>query len=119
MLNKTITNALLNLRKRLILSGSDAAHHADALLAHIGVDPTSLPVRFNRSTQSRRGDTRRAVIAALADGPKRPTDIAWHMASVDPGLTYKAASARVHQALGRMLQTGRVVKDGRMWRLAQ
>ena len=117
MLDKTITSALLVLRKRLILTGSGSLAHVNALLAERGIDPATLPAAYRGVVQAKRGDTKRAVIAALASGPKTPADVARHMCQQAPSPTYRAASARVHQALARMAAGGLVVRSMHRWSL--
>ena len=117
MLDKTIDSALINLRKQIIRGDLDGLEHVNALLVTRGVYPGILPPSYRRFTQSKRGDTKRAIIAALTDGPKRPSDVARHMCQQMPSLSYQAASARVHQALARMAASGLVKREGRLWGL--
>lgn len=118
MLDKTIDSALLNLRRQIIRGNLDGLEHVNALLVQRGLDPAALPKVGKLVVQSKRGVTKRAVIAALGDGPKRPNEIAQHM-SQKAGMPYRAAVGRVHQALMRMADSGLVVRDGMVWRLAQ
>ena len=55
MLDKTITSALLVLRKRLILTGSGSLAHVNALLAERGIDPATLPAAYRGVVQAKRG----------------------------------------------------------------
>ena len=101
------------------LAGSDTLTHVNALLAERGIDPAALPAAYRGVVQVKRGDTKRAVIAALACGPRRPADVARHMCEQTPSLPYKAATARVHPALARMAASGLAVRDGGVWQLIQ
>ena len=117
MLNKTIDSALLNLRRQMCRAGQDLAQ-VNALLAQRGIDSGALPATYRSGAQAKRGETKRAVIAALADGPKRGADVARHMCQREPGLSYPTATVRVHPALARMAASGLVVRDGDRWRLS-
>lgn len=116
MLDKSIDSALLNLRRQMCRAGQDLAH-INALLAQRGIDPSALPATYRSGAQAKRGETKRAVIAALAGGPKRGADVARHMCQQEPDLSYTTATARVHPALARMAEGGLVVRDGGQWRL--
>jgi hypothetical protein len=48
MLDKTITNALIALRKQIIRESLDGLPHVDALLAARGVDPAQIRIGGNR-----------------------------------------------------------------------
>ena len=113
MLDKTITSALLNLRAQIIRGKMEGLEHVEALLAARGV---GLPVVPRKIAQRR--DTSRLALAALRDGPKRSKEVALHVIAVT-GMPERQARAIMYQAMYNLHRRGLVVRDGRMWRLAQ
>ncbi|SPH19743.1 hypothetical protein ASD8599_00478 [Ascidiaceihabitans donghaensis] len=121
MLDKSIDNALLALRKQITRGDGDGLGHVEALLVLRGVHmPTVLPAR--RSCAAGRGHTRAMVMNALRDGPKLRRDIVRHVSAQRPEIPPEVAYRRVDQCLWKMKKAGIVVQDfgpdGCLWRLA-
>lgn len=115
MLDKSITSALLALRAQITREGLEGLEHVNALLVARGVDPAAhrVPRKF-----AQRRDTSRIALEALRDGPKRGYEVARYAARVT-GDEYPDQWRRMYQALHNLRRRGLVVKDGRVWRLAQ
>jgi hypothetical protein len=119
MQNKTITNALIALRKQMIRDNLDGLAHVDALLAARGVDPAT--VRFGQRRKpdhARQGIMRLMVKQALRGGPRLARDIATEIAAQRPEITREAAQMRTAKALDGMRLAGMVKREGRLWGLA-
>ena len=120
MHDKTITNALLELRKRIIRGNLDGLAHVDALLVARGIDPAKLRIGSKRKPdQARQGIMRLMVIEALRSGPKRYAEISALVAPRRPEIAPAATHKRTAQALDKMQQAGLVKREGRLWGLAQ
>lgn len=120
MQDKTITNALIALRKQIIRDGFDGLAHVDALLAVRGVDPAKLRVGAKRKPDhARQGLMRLMVLEALRDGLKTARDVAAQIASRRPEITPEATHKRTAQALDKLRVAGLVKRDGRLWVLAR
>jgi len=65
----------------------------------------------------RRGQTKRVVLDELKRGPQSASQLALVIAAMVPGISQKAATNRVYQALLRLEDGGRVCRDGGLWRL--
>lgn len=114
MLDKTITNALCQLRAQIIRGKLDGLEHVEALLLARGVDPAAQHVP---QQIAQRRDTSRLAMAALRDGPKRSKEVALHVMAAT-GMPERQASAIMYQAVYNLHRRGLVVRDGRVWRLA-
>ena len=117
MQDKTITNALLQLRAQIIRGRLDGLDHVEALLWGRGVDLARVPKPHAANSLPRLA-MRRLLLDALRDGPKGGVAAARYVAEHQPDISYREAQRRVHQALTRMVATGFAVKDGGVWRLA-
>ena len=120
MQDRTITNALLALRKQIIRGNLDGLDHINALLAARGINPATLRVGpKRRPDQARQGIMRLMVQEALHDGPRTARDIAARIAARRPEITPEATHKRTAQALDRMRVAGLVKREGRLWGLAR
>ena len=118
MQDKSINGALLALRKQIIRGKLDGLGHVEALLGMRGVDmPAVLPAK--RATSLKKGHARAAVLEALRGGPKRRPEIVAHFARKWPDQPHAVNYKRVDHALDKMRIAGLVVREGRVWRLAQ
>jgi hypothetical protein len=118
MQDRTITNALVALRKNIIRENLDGLDHVDALLLARGIDPAKVRVGPKRKPDfSRKGIMRLLVREALQDGPKRHPEVAALILPRRPELTPQDCYKRTGQALDRMQQAGMVRREGRLWGL--
>ena len=117
MLDKTITNALLQLHAQIVRGNLDGLAHVEALLMARGVVPPRI-ARAHAGNSLSRHAMRRMMVDALRAGPKGGVAAARYIAEHQPSISYREAQQRVHQALTRMVSNGFAVKDGRVWRLA-
>jgi hypothetical protein len=113
MLEKSINAALLHLRAQIIRDGLSGVEHVEALLALRQVPLPPVPRKF-----AQRQDTSRLALEALRDGPKRGYEVARYAAQAT-GDELPDQWRRMYQALHNLRRRGLVVKDGRVWRLAQ
>lgn len=118
MLDKTITNALLQLRSQIVRGNLDSLCHVEALLRARGADLPRV-ARPHAGNSLSRHAMRRLLVEALKDGPKGGVAAARYITEHERSISYKEAQRRVHQALTRMVANGFAVKDGKVWRLAQ
>lgn len=109
MQDKTINNALLALHRQGI--GVD---HVEALLALRGVAPN--PPQRKQDRPLWRGKCRRIALGCL---PCTTSVAADAVQAALPDITRKSALNRAYLALLRLEDMGVVVRDGRVWRLAQ
>jgi hypothetical protein len=120
MQNKTITNALIALRKQIIRENLDGLAHVDALLLARGIDPAKVRIGPKRKPdQARQGMMRLMVLEALRDGPKTLHALAAVIAARRPEIALEAAVKRTAQALDKVQRAGLVTHEGKLWGLAQ
>lgn len=120
MLDKTITNALLHLRGRIIREGQDGLDNVNALLVARGIDPAAQHVRRKIPHDScAQREVKALVLQALREGPKTPAQIGAHFMACKPDIAPDRAMLRVYRAIYKMRDRGVVVSDGRAWQLAQ
>ena len=111
MQDRTINNALLALQRQ----GGAQGHMAQALLIIRNV-----PVpRIRQDQPLKRGQTKAIVLLALRDGPKTTDQIGRDIAKLRPTITPRQASQRAYSALDRLMVAGALVRNGRLWGLAQ
>ena len=114
MQDRTINNALQALRKQ----GGHQGKLAEVLLDMRGVSWSGI----TQDRPMRRGQTKRVVMNELKQGPQRASQLAQVIVAMVPGITNRAATNRVYQALLRLEDKGKVVRDvgpqGCLWRLA-
>ena len=113
MQDKTITNALLQLRAPIIRGKLDGLDHVEALLVARGINPPRIPRQQAKNSLPRMVVTR-LLVEALRDGPKGGVAVAAYVAEHQPAINYREAQARVHQALARMVAHGIAVRCGGM-----
>lgn len=119
MLDKTITNALIEIRKQIIRNHLDGLEHVNTLLSLRGVDLSALQVRAKRKPDySRKGIMRLMVTDALRAGPMRHRDLSVLIAARRPEITPQDAYRRTGKALDKMKLAGLVKHEGRMWGLS-
>jgi len=111
MQDRTIDNALLALRKQ----GGAQGKLAEVLLDMRGV---ALPGWY-QDRPFKRGDTKRMVLSALRERPMTNSELGKLVQSSLPDVTQSAAANRSYQALLRLEAKGLVLREGRVWRLAQ
>lgn len=94
MLDKTITNALLQLRVQIIRGNLDGLDHVEALLLARGA---GLPrvARPHASNSLPRRAMGLLLVEALWDGPKGGVALACYVAEHQPSISYREAQARV------------------------
>lgn len=118
MQDKSINNALLELRRQIVRGRLSGLAEVEALLALRQVALPRVPKRQASNSLPRRAMAD-LLIQALKDGPKNGVELAAYVAEHRPAISYREAQARVHQALARMATNGVAVRDGRVWRLAR
>jgi hypothetical protein len=119
MQERSITNALLALRKQIIRGNLDGLDHVNALLVLRGVDLAALePKRASSECRLPRRGMSALALDALREGPKRGRDVAAYVAE-HSDMTHRQAIKRVYQPLTRLAELGVVRRDGRLWGLAQ
>ena len=118
MQDKSINNALLELRAQIIRGGLDGLDHVEALLLARGVDLPHVP-KSHAANSLPRMAMLRLLVGALRDGPKGGPAIAAYVAAHQPAISYRQAQRRIHQGLARAVAHGYAVRDENVWRLAQ
>jgi hypothetical protein len=120
MLDKTINSALLALRAQIIRGNLDGLDHVEALLVQRGIDPAAhhVPRPIPRDSCKLR-EVKLIIIAALRDGPKRPAEIGVYFMACKPEIEPDRAMIRVYRAIYKLRDSGGIVSDGGVWRLAQ
>ena len=121
MQDKTITNALGQLRLQLIRSGADLIH-VDALLAQRGVDPDSLHVpQWIPDDSCRKGEIRLMILGALCMGPKTASQLVQAFRDQRPEMALDVVRVRVWRAVYKMGRSGVAMKYGNprahVWKL--
>lgn len=116
MQNKTINNALLELRKQTIRGGLDGLTHVEALLTLRGVDmPRVMPAK--RADVAGKGQMSRLVLQALSERPMTLPELAAWVAArrsvVEPERVYYMCS----NVLWKLQRKGKVRREGRVWRV--
>lgn len=110
MQDKTINNALIELRRR---GGSQG------MLAEVLLDMRGVPLpAWHQHQPFKRSGTMRVDLDAMRDGPRTPAQIGDAILAAKPDLTERVARNRAYQALQRLKAKRLVVRDGRVWRLA-
>ena len=118
MLDKTITSALINLRRQIIRGKLDGLPHIDALLVQRGIDPAAHRVgQPMPSDRCRSGEVRVIILEALRSGPKRPSEIGAAFMARKPDIPRDRAMIRVYRAIYKMRDQGTVAGSDGMWRL--
>ena len=113
MQDRTIDNALLALRKRIIREGGEGLDHVEALLAMRGVGMPRIFALKDKPFASR--EVRRAILKALSDGSKSGPDIYRAVMQLRDGMDYQTAQGRVSNVLTKMRQEGLVQRRDRKW----
>ena len=105
MQERSIIGVLCHMRSEIIREKLEGLDHVEALMRLRGFDPASQHVRHKqRQNRFRQSQIKRAVIAALKDGPLTGRDMAARIHTQRPDLTYKEVYDRQYQALARMKQ---------------
>jgi len=112
MQDRSIDNALLALRRGIIRENGGGLEHVEALLRLRGL-PIPKPCAYRDPFPS--GELKRAILAALADGPKSGSDLCRHVMALREGMAYRDASKCVSNALRRLKAKGLVRRERRMW----
>lgn len=115
MQDKTINNALLALRKQIILGNGEGQEHVEALLKLRGVRLRQvLPQHGN---VARKGEMARYVLQALSERPMRRQEIVDYIAPLRPDVPRDRLYWRTDGALSKLHRAGRVERSGQIWRL--
>ena len=119
MQDKTIDNALLELRKQIIRGNGEGQEHVEALLRVRGVDmPRVLPAKPTDS--ARQGQMARLILEALSERPMTRGALVAHIADKRPDVPLERVYWRTDAALDRLRVKGKVRREGRVWnRLAE
>lgn len=124
MLDKTITNALLQLRAHIVRGNLDGREHVEALLIARGVVLPHVP-RPMPADRFRKSGLRLLLMDGLRGGPARSAVLIDMVMQRQPDLSRTDAMHRVHNVLWKMLAAGTVAKGDRdhigqhVWRLSQ
>lgn len=111
MQDRTINNALLALRRKIITGGFEGQEHVDALLAERGVET---PTIYHMNAASR-GAMAELVLACLQDGPKTMRELAAYVAERRPEISTKDTYRRTGMVLARLKRVGVVRRECRLW----
>lgn len=111
MQDKTINNALLDLRKE----GGEVRDLAERLLALRGVNRLPRIQRPPRFKPARRGVMPAIVMDALRDGPKGLPEVAEWVKCKRPDLDWQASYTRSALMLSELKRQGMVGREGRVW----
>ena len=116
MQDKTINNALLQLRAQIIRGGLEGREHVEALLLvrGVGLQPARKPYRPRHG----RNYARLLILEALRSGPMHGRAIAAYAVARVPEVPKEALRRLVSSALWKMGDAGTLVRDGGLWRLA-
>ena len=116
MQDKSINNALLELRAQIIRGGLEGREHVEALLLARGVNlqPARKPCRPRHG----RNYARLLILEALRSGPMHGRAIAGYAVARVPEVPQDALRRLVSSGLWKMGHDGSVVRDGGVWRLA-
>lgn len=115
MQDKTITNALIALRKQIIRGNLDGLAHVEALLALRQVPLVHVPRRKPADSCKQR-EAKMIMLDALRTGPKTAEQLRASFAAARPDVLPDRVMIRVYQAIYRMRDKGLIVKDGEVWR---
>ena len=114
MQDRTIDNALLALRKQIVLADGKGQEQVEALLAMRGVP---LPgVRRRGRPPGRWGQISRLVLTALSDGPMTLQQLTDYVDQRMPLITREDAYKRVATQLSVMKAQGLVRHGRKMWK---
>lgn len=114
MQDKTITNALLALRKQIIRGDGQGLEHVVALLDAQNVHmPRVLPHRSELVARS--GEMRRIILGALCEQPMPLSEIASVIAEKRGEINDRRLRNRTSQCLFKMKLRGMVRREGRVW----
>jgi hypothetical protein len=116
MLDKTITAALLALRRQIIRENLDGLAHVEALLALRQVALPAVPRRKPADSCKQR-EAKTIMLDAFRSGPKTAEHLRAAFAAARPAVPPDRVMIRVFQAIYRMRDKGLIVKDGEVWRL--
>lgn len=103
-----INRVLYFLRAEAIRERKPGLEHVEAIHRLRGLGPYAVAMPLKRPRYCRPGELRRAVLAALRDGPTTTAEIA-------TGLATDRAVERVRECLVRMEKAGMVRREGRVW----
>jgi hypothetical protein len=117
MLDKTITAALLALRRQIIRENLDGLAHVEALLELRQVPLVHVP-RMKPADSCKQREAKMIMLDALRPGPKTAEQLRAAFAAARPDVASDRVMIRVYQAIYRMRDKGLIVKDGGAWRLA-
>lgn len=120
MLDKSIDSAPLELRRRIIRGNLDGLDHVEALLVQRGLDPAAhhVPRPMPRDRCKLR-EVKLIILEALRDGPKRPAEIGAVFMTRKPHIAPDRAMIRVYRAIYKLRDSGGILSDGGVWRLAR
>ena len=117
MQDKSIDGALLALRKNIIRGNLDGLAHVEVLLTLRGVHmPAVLPAK--KADVAKCGQMTRLVREALRGGPMTAMALTGIVVAARPEISASDANKRTAQVLCNMKFAGALVRDGRMWGLA-
>ena len=111
MQDKMINSALLSLLKQ----GEHQGSLAEVLL---NMREVPLPVVY-QVRANKRGEVARLCMAALKDGPKTTRQVADMLLAQKPQLELSSASHRIYVSMRRLVDKGKVGRDGRLWTLGE
>ena len=117
MQEKSIINALLQIRVETVQSGQDASH-VNALLLSRGYDPASHHVpRKGPADRFKQAELKCLILDALRGGPMMGKEIAAYVVAQRPHISPEDAYDRVYCGLARMKRNGAVLRIFRKWEL--
>ena len=115
MQEKSIINALLQIRVETVQAGQDASH-VNALLLSRGFNPASHHVPRKKPADSfRQAELKCLILDALRDRPMTGKEIAAYVVEQRPHISPKDAYERVYCGLARMKRGAIVQRVGRLW----
>lgn len=117
MQDATIDNALLALRKQIILGGGEGRDHVQALLQMRGVRlPRVLGPKA--ADAMRKGHMAYMILEALRQRPMTRKELVVRLADKRHDVSQEKLYWRTAYALNKLRVKGLVMRDGRVWRLA-
>lgn len=114
MQDATIDNALLALRKQIILSAGEGRNHVEALLQ---VRAVRLPrvLGPKAANAMRKGHMAHMILEALRERPMTRKELVAHLAHKRPDVPQERLYWRTASALDKLRIKGLARREGRVW----
>ncbi len=100
MKDSSIINVLLHMRLEAIRGDQAGLEHINALLLQKGYNPSDQLIPQHRPRMFKRGELKRAILAALRDGPKTGPEVIRHIAKAN-NINQAGLRMSVHYCLSK------------------